>query len=496
MKIVSVKRSLGLVLAGIVCALGCSDADSRAEESVEAGSPLGEAGGAVEGVNQGEASVGTPPRGASDASTTVNPATPATLDGAVSPMTARDAGAAAAGDAGMVPSVDPSQEIYDPSMLPRFDLELPEASVAALRLVQSAEDERQNTYVHGTLKYRGETVSDIGVRLKGEGSFQKFDQKPPLKLKFDEFVDDQTFHGLKRLTLNNAFEDPSFVAERLAYDVFRAAKLPAPRCNNALLYVNGSFYGVYVNVEAEDKTFLSRWFASNDGNLYEEGQKDFVPGAETAFNLETNETRNDRSHLQQLIAAIQSATNGATFLDDIGAHLDTAQFLRFTAAEAAVNQWDMYGYTVFYVNNLRIYDDPTSRKFAFIPWGMDMSMKPFRDSRKPFIGLYSLARQGDRANGPITAGLVLQRCLQSAPCKTAYATAVREIIGVYEGLNLEAKAMAYYAQIRDQVMLDTRKSVCCSGGKLTSAQFEAGFQSVLSTIKGRVAALRADLGTP
>jgi hypothetical protein len=73
---------------------------------------------------------------------------------------------------------------------------------------------------------------------------------------------------------------------------------------------------------------------------------------------------------------------------------------------------------------------------------------------------------------------------------------VRELIGVYEGLNLEAKAMAYHAQIRERVMLDTRKSVCCSGGKLTTAQFEAGFQSVLRTIRGRVAALRADLGTP
>lgn len=54
--------------------------------------------------------------------------------------------------------------------------------------------------------------------------------------------------------------------ERLAYDVFRAAGLPAPRCNNAVVYVNGAYYGVYVNVEAEDKTLLRRWFASAEGN--------------------------------------------------------------------------------------------------------------------------------------------------------------------------------------------------------------------------------------
>jgi len=407
---------------------------------------------------------------------------------ATAPDGATPTGGPTANDAG----VDLSVELYDPGAFPRFDLELPEASVSALGMVANSEDPRQNTYVTATLKYGNETVSNIGLRLKGEGSFQKLDQKPAFKLKFDEFVDKQSFRGLRRMTLNNAFEDPSFVAERLAYEVFRALGLPAPRCNNATLYVNGAFYGVYVNVEAEDKTFLRRWFEDDGGNLYEEGQKDFVPGAETAFNLETNETKNDRTDLRNLIAALQAAKS-ETFLEDIGSHLDTRQFLKFTAAEAAVNQWDMYAYTVFFVNNLRIYHDPKSQKFSFVPWGMDMSMKPFRDSGKPNIRLFALARQGDRPNGPVTAGLLFQRCLLSPACKTAYIQAVEEVIGAYEQLDLPARAMTYYAQIRGQVMADTKKRVCCSGGMLSDQQFETAFLSVLATLRGRVAALRADL---
>jgi spore coat protein CotH len=389
-------------------------------------------------------------------------------------------------------ALDPSAEIYDPSRFPRFDLELPQSSIDALNMVASAEDPRQDSYVSATLKYGDETVANVGVRLKGEGSFQKLQRKPAFKLKFDEFIAKQSFRGLRRMTLNNAFEDPSFIAERLAYDLFRAAGLAAPRCNSATLYINGTFYGVYVNVEAEDKTFLRRWFEDDGGNLYEEGQKDFVPGAETAFNLETNESSDDRSDLRGLIGAIQAAGSG-TFLQDISAQLDTAQFLRFTAAEAAVNQWDMYAYTVFYVNNLRIYSDPKSRKFSFIPWGMDMSMKPFRDSQARYIGLFTLARQGTRANAPPTAGLIFQRCLQSVACKRAYSDAVREIIQVYDALDMEERAARYHAQIRSQVMADSRKSVCCAGGALSNQQFEAGHQSVLTTIRGRLAALRADL---
>lgn len=402
------------------------------------------------------------------------------------------AGSVGTGTGGMGP--DLSVEIYDPSNLPRFDIDLPQASIDQLNLVTGPDDPRQDTYVTAALHYGSETVTNIGLRIKGEGSFQKLDRKPPLKLKFDAFVDKQEFRGLRRLALNNLFEDPSFIAERLAYDVYRAAGVPAPRCNSALVYINGTFYGVYTNVEAEDKTFLKRWFPTDGGNLYEEGQKDFVPGAETAFDLETNETANDRTDMKNLIAAIQGATNPATFLTDIGGLLNTANYLKFTAVEAAVNQWDMYSYTVFWVNNMRLYDDPTSKKFNFIPWGHDLSMKPFRDSGKPYIKLFTLAHSGDSANGPVTSGLIFQRCLQSPTCKAAYSDAVKEVITVYQGLGLEAAATRYYNQIKTQVNLDTRKNVCCNNPPtLTNQAFDAGYQSVLTTIRGRVAALQAEL---
>lgn len=385
-------------------------------------------------------------------------------------------------DAGMpnpMPAVDLSAELYDESVVPRFDIELPPASVTALGA-------DPDTYVRGTLRYGNETVNDIGVRIKGEASLRTLEQKAAFKLKFDEFVADQSFRGLRRITLNNMVEDPSFLAERLAYFVYRAAKLPAPRCNSALVYVNGKAFGVYANIETEDKTFLRRWFASDDGNLYEEGQRDFEMGAENVFDLETNETANDRSDMRNLIATIQNAKSG-TLLADWDKALDTQHFLRFTAAEAAVNQWDMYSYTVFYPNNFRIYHDPTSNKFVFLPWGMDMSMKPFRDSGKPFISIYGLARRGDNERSPVTAGIIFQRCMADADCKAKYTAAVRETLGIYETLKPEEVATRYYEQIKEHVQADPRK-------EYTEREFEAGYQSVLSTIRGRAAAIRADIG--
>lgn len=379
------------------------------------------------------------------------------------------------GDGGTV-MIDASEELYDAERVPRFDIELPGESIAAL-------EREPDVYVRGSLRYGEEIVADIGVRIKGEGSKRTLREKAAFKLKFDEFVSKQSFRGLRRLTLNNMVEDPTFLAERLAFHFFRSQGLPAPRCNSALVYVNGEPFGVYANVETEDKAFLRRWFQSDDGNLYEEGQVDFEPGNEAKFDLETNEEANDRSDLTALIAALASA-KPASFLADLGSQLDTDHFLAFTAAEAAVNQWDMYGYTVFYPNNFRLYRDPGKQKFVLLPWGMDMSMKPFRDSGKPHIDIFELAREGDRPGAKITAGRMFRACVASSSCRETYAATVEKIASALEGAGLRALAEKYHAQLAPHVETDPRK-------EYSAAQVAAAYQSLLKVIDERPAAMRA-----
>jgi spore coat protein CotH len=391
---------------------------------------------------------------------------------------------------------DLSQEIFDAAAFPRFDLDLPKASTDALNKITTADDPSQDAYVSATFTYdkggRNEVVQDIGVRIKGTGSFQRFSQKPAFKIKFDEFVANQRFRGLARLTLNNAFDDGSFVAERLAYAVYRAAGVPAPRCNNASVYVNGTFYGVYANVEAEDKHFLKRWFDKDGGNLYEkDGTRDFVPQAEPEFDLETNEKAPDRSDLVKLISTVQAATNPTTFLTDLSTVMDTSAFLKFTAVEAAVNQWDTYSFTVYYIHNFRLYNDPTSGRFSFIPWGLDLSMKPFDGDVRAYIGAFELATELAVKGRRVTAGILFQRCLKSPECKAAYKLALEKVMTTYDGLGLEAEANRHYQQIKAQVYADTKKATF--NGPLTNEAFDRAFQAVITTIRGRTAALRADL---
>jgi spore coat protein CotH len=365
-----------------------------------------------------------------------------------------------------------------------FELELPEESLQALRERTRFDDPANEVYVQGTLRHGDTVLESVGVRFKGEGSFRPLDGKSAWKIKLDEFVPEQHLGGLKRLTFNNMVEDPSFLAERLAYHVYRALDLPAPRCNAALVLVNGESYGLYANIEAEDKPFLRRWFDEDGGNLYEEGQSDFVPGAETTFSLQTNEEANDRSDLVALIDAAESVASGASW-SDLDGVLNTDHFLRFTAAEAAVNQWDMYAYTRFYPNNFRLYADP-ALGLTFLPWGMDMSMKPFRDSGKPHVRIFELARQGDYDGGQVIAGRIYRLCLEDPVCIEEYSAAVSDVADAYEALDLEALAQRYYEQILPLVEDDPRK-------EYSMQDFETGYQSLLSTIRERPEAMRADL---
>lgn len=371
-------------------------------------------------------------------------------------------GAGDDGDATDAPVPDPTAAVFDPTVVQRLELALDATAEAALRA-----DPR--VYVRGALRWNGEEVRDIGVRLKGEWNFRDLDGKAPFKLKFDEFVEGQRFHGLARLTLNNALEDPSWVAERLTYELFRDAGLAAPRANLAWVTVNGADYGLYVNLETEDKHLLGRWFGDASGNLYEEQGAEFTPGNEGGFELETNEAADDRGDLTRLFAAVAQATDD-DFVTTVGAAIDLPAFLRYCAYEAVAWQWDGYCYTRFGPNNFRAYHEPTRDRFYLLPWGMDMSWKPY----EPALDVFD------------ARGLILQRCLAAPACRDAYRAELAAVAARLDQLDLPGRVDAHAAQARAWVALDPRKEV-------DDATFEATVATVREVAVERAAELRAQL---
>ncbi len=238
----------------------------------------------------------------------------------------------------------------------RIKIDLPDAAQEALR-----KDPR--SYVKATVQEGGRTLKEVGVRLKGSGSFQGLDKKPSFAVKFNEYVPGQKLHGQAKLLLNNSSQDPTCLCEMIGGEVFRAAGVPAARVTLARLELNGRDAGLYTVVEAANHDFLARHFKKAKGNLYEGSNQDVNDRLE----LDSGDSETDQADLKALATAIKE-TDPARRWSKLAALLDLDRFISFAAAE--VLTWHHDGYSMDR-NNYRIYHDPASGQMVFLPHGLD-----------------------------------------------------------------------------------------------------------------------------
>jgi spore coat protein CotH len=264
--------------------------------------------------------------------------------------------------------------VLDPARVIEVSIEIPKEDWA--KLCQQNRDpgkvfqgviEDPFTYFKGDITIDGVTAKSVGIRKKGFiGSLDN--QFPSLKIKFDEYDGESPIKGLDGLTLNNNKQDTSLVSQFLAYRLFNAAGVRAPRCSFARVTVNKKYLGVYSHVESIAKPFLKRSFGNDEGNLYEGTLADFYPKGIDRLEIKTNKKKHDLSKVSQLATLL--ASKEAIDVDEIGKIVDLDYFLRFWTMESLISFWD--GYTNNQ-NNYWVYDNAENGKLYFMPWGADMA---------------------------------------------------------------------------------------------------------------------------
>ena len=260
------------------------------------------------------------------------------------------------------------------------------------------------------------TIKDVGVRLKGQAS--RYDVKFPMKIKFDAFVKGQKFLGLKRLTLNNMVQDSSFIHEVTAYKLYRAAGVPAPRASYSQVSVDGTYYGVYLNLESIDTVFAKRWYKSTKHIYSGPYNCDIVPG-NTCYEASIGNT--DRTDLA--VAGAVAALHGEEWWATINQVADMPRVIKLMATDIFMSNWD--GYTDAVQNNHFVHFDDTG-KFTIIPWGLDQtfttddSAELRWDASQPVFRGWSDHRS-----------TLLDHCIEYVPCHTAL---------IREGLNVSKVA--------------------------------------------------------
>ena len=214
---------------------------------------------------------------------------------------------------------------------------------------------------------------NVGVRLKGNSSMSHPGNKKPFKIDFNEFVIGQDHDGLKKLNFSNAFKDPSFLHEKIFFDVSRAAGVQAPRTNFANVYFNGELWGFYTVVEQIDDRFLERNFGDDNGNLFKstsEGSADLQyrgpdqRNYEGSYAIKNNEEVNDWSDLIEFTDFITNSPI-QVFENEIDQWLNVQGFLRSAALDNLFSNLDSYTLSG---RNYYLYHNMESGLWEWIKW--------------------------------------------------------------------------------------------------------------------------------
>jgi spore coat protein H len=257
----------------------------------------------------------------------------------------------------------PALDLFVQGDIPRIRLELSEEAMDQLR-------QKPRKYVSGRVVEGKRVYTNVAIRLKGaQGSFRSVDDRPAFTVNFDRLAPGQTFHGLKKLHLNNSVQDSSFLAEKLCREMFEAAGVPAPRAGHALVSLNARNLGLFVLVEGVNKQFLKRHFSDAGGNVYDgHAQQD----VNQRLRINSGDEPKDRSRLTALAAAAELKDLNArrTALEQT---LDVERFLSFMALEVILSHWD--GYSLGR-NNFRIFHDREANRMVFLPQGLDQTFQP------------------------------------------------------------------------------------------------------------------------
>jgi spore coat protein H len=251
---------------------------------------------------------------------------------------------------------DPSNALFATNApIYTFKIEVSGNEMAALQ-----RDNRN--YVRGKVTVGKTVLRDVAIRLKGNGSFRPLNEKPSFVLKFDHYVPDQRFFGETKIALNNASQDPTYLADFIANAMFADANVPVSRVTHARVIFNDRDVGLYVLIEMHNKEFLKRWFHNDDGNLYEAYLQDIDQQIDMDNGRDTSQ--NDRKRFADVVK-IPDAAQRWSKLPQV---LDVDRYVSHLVCELFTSHTDGYALNR---NNYRIYHNPETDRFTFIGHGVD-----------------------------------------------------------------------------------------------------------------------------
>lgn len=247
---------------------------------------------------------------------------------------------------------DGCSSLFHESVLPEYNLEITDFHWQGLLddYASGVKDYHPVVFQYWSPAGQLTQIDDAMVRLRGNPSFSWLGAKMQFVISFNEIDPDGRFLGLRKITLDASWYDPTVLRDRVAYAYMRHHGIEAPCANNARLSFNGSYYGLYKNVEYVDHEFLERNFGDEDATG-------------VLWKYATTPTANEEYADYEVSSQFWSAVH-VDYLDD---HTDAEQVLAEWATEVVTPHNDGYWCCA---HNFYIYEHP-ARGILFIPWDLD-----------------------------------------------------------------------------------------------------------------------------
>lgn len=227
-----------------------------------------------------------------------------------------------------------------------------------------------------------ETLALVGIRLAGLSSLGDglSSGKFPWKIKFDHFVSEQWFRGLKGLRLKNMNDDLAWMEEALAFTMLQASGIPASRWRYVWVRVRAASdsewteLGLYLAIEPVDSRFVDdRFQQPQDGNLYR-CVWDWEPESyiESFCEAVTNESTPELLYSDlQLVGNLLEETPTEFLEETIAPLVDVGEYLQYFAASNAIADHDGINANWGRSFDYYLYYDPVSGRFFTIGWDLD-----------------------------------------------------------------------------------------------------------------------------
>jgi spore coat protein CotH len=270
-------------------------------------------------------------------------------------------------------SAQTAADLFDSQTLQEIRLLINSKDLARLR-----SEYLGNTFYTADMEWRGTRVRNVAVRSRGSGSRNPV--KLGLTIDFDRYTRNRRFLGMGSLVLDNLWQDPSMMRERLAMLMFDRLGQAAPRESFCRLFINNEYQGVYAIVEEPSGEFAERALGESGGYVFEYhwlmpffgedlGDRDAY---KPLFEPRTHELEADATlynPIQELFRQVNEPDD-SVWRERVEAYVDLPQFITQVAIEAFVAEDDgLLGYAG--MNNFYLYRPQSSSRHRMFPWDKD-----------------------------------------------------------------------------------------------------------------------------